>query len=248
MTYVLIVLMVAYLALIVCSGIAVYRTHRGVLVTEGERLTIYRQGIKSSWAAAVLIGGVALLADLSFDSDLGLGFRFFHFDVSPVFTISVLIAAGAFFVYMAVQLGRLATDHGAQNKAWRRIGGGTSRDTILSDVGENLLIPRSRREKSLFTLLSLTAAVCEEITMRGVLFAVIQIALPVLPLYVVPLIAGVLFGVAHSYQGALGVLKTGLVGIGFGYLYLACGSIIPGIVLHFIVDFTNRFIVPDDLP
>jgi membrane protease YdiL (CAAX protease family) len=248
LSYLLTVLTVVYLILIVVSGININRTYRGVFISESERISVYWQSIIESWAAALALGTCALLAGFQLDSDLGLGLHFFQFDTAPVFTIIVLILGGAFAVFSASQLIGLASSNNARVRLWQQISDGANRDVALKDVGQNLLIPRSAREKELFILLSLTAAICEEFTLRGVLFLVIQTLLPSLPLYLVPLIAGVVFGVAHSYQGVQGMLKTGLFGIGFGYLYLVCGSLVPGIILHFIVDFTNRFIFPNDFP
>jgi membrane protease YdiL (CAAX protease family) len=105
-------------------------------------------------------------------------------------------------------------------------------------------MPRTPREKRVFTFVSLSAGICEEITTRGVWFLVLQSLLPEVPLLFIPLIAGALFGACHSYQGLTGTLRTGLIGIGFGYLYLATGSLIPGILLHFLVDFNGRFLYP----
>jgi membrane protease YdiL (CAAX protease family) len=248
MVVLLIILTVAYLALTVASGITTNRRYRGVPVSENERVSVYRQAIASGWAAALVLGTCAVLAGFSLSADLGLSFRLFRFDVSFIYTVILLIIGGAFLVLMLRQLISLITDNNTRRQAWQQLGGGTERNAMLKDISENLLVPRSERERKFFVPLSLTAAICEELTMRGVLFVVIQTVLPGLPLYLIPLIAGVLFGVAHSYQGLGGVLKTGLAGIGFGCLYLACGSLIPGMILHFIVDVTNCFIVPDDLP
>ena len=46
----------------------------------------------------------------------------------------------------------------------------------------------------------------------------------------------VAFGLGHSYQGAGGAVKTGLVGLAFGVLYVATGSIWVPIVAHIVLD------------
>ncbi|MDR0347842.1 MAG: CPBP family intramembrane metalloprotease [Coriobacteriales bacterium] len=240
--------MVTYLVLIVVSGVNINRMYRGVFVSENERVSVYWQSIGESWVAAIVLGACSLLAGFRIDTDLGLGIQFFQFNSPLILTAAVLIAAGAFAIFTALQLINLAGSNTARVQAWRQISDGANRNVALKDVGQNLLIPRSAREKDLFTLLSLSAAICEEFTLRGVLFMVIQTMFADLPLPLIPLIAGVIFGVAHCYQGPRGVLKTGIVGIGFGYLYLVCGSLVPGIILHFLVDFTNRFIFPDEFP
>jgi membrane protease YdiL (CAAX protease family) len=219
-----------------------------VAVSEKERISVYQQSIASSWVAALVLGVCAVLAGFSLSADLGLSFRLFRFNVSLIYTVILLVLGGVVLVLTLRQLVSLVLDDKVRMQAWQQLGGGTNRHAVLKGISENLLVPRSGREKKLFVPLSLTAAICEEFTMRGILFVVIQTVLPGLPLYLIPLIAGALFGAAHSYQGPSGILKTGLAGIGFGCLYRACGSLIPGMILHFIVDVTNCFLIPDDLP
>jgi hypothetical protein len=242
------VLVAVYLVIVIVSGIDLNRRYRGVFIAESERISIYWLSIAESWVGTLVLGAVALLAGFGLDTSLGLGLHFFQFRAPLALTIPVLIVAGGFTVLMIVQLFSLITDFNTRVQTWQKISNGARGNVVLSDVGANILIPRSAREKDLFTLVSLTAGVCEEFTMRGVLFVVLATLLPGLPVLLIPLVAGALFGIAHSYQGIPGVLKTGLMGIGFGYLYLVCGSLVPGMILHFIVDFNNRFIFPDEIP
>jgi hypothetical protein len=242
------VLVTVYLVIIIVSGVGINRKYRGVFIAESERISTYWQAIAESWGATLILGAIALLAGFGLDTSLGLGLHFFQFRAPFALTIPVLIIAGGFAILTIAQLFSLATNFDARMRAWQQISDGARGNAVLADVGANLLIPRSAREKDLFTLVSLSAGVCEEFTLRGVLFVVFAVQLPDLPVVLIPLIAGVLFGVAHCYQGIQGVLKTGLMGIGFGYLYLVCGSLIPGMILHFIVDFTNRFIFPNEFP
>jgi membrane protease YdiL (CAAX protease family) len=64
-------------------------------------------------------------------------------------------------------------------------------------------------------------------------------------LYLLPLIPGAVFGIAHIDQGATGILKTGAIGILLGYIYVATGSLIPVMALHFIIDLSSCHIAPD---
>ena len=45
-----------------------------------------------------------------------------------------------------------------------------------------------------------------------------------------------MFGVGHAYQGAAGIVKTGLVGLGFAGLYVLTDSIWVPIAGHIIWD------------
>jgi len=57
-----------------------------------------------------------------------------------------------------------------------------------------------------------------------------------MPLWAVALVAAALFGVAHAYQGARGMLRTGLLGLVLWATYLVTGSILPAMVLHAAID------------
>lgn len=95
------------------------------------------------------------------------------------------------------------------------------------------LLPRTAEEAAGFRQLAVTAGICEEILYRGFLIWYLASAVGSWPAAV---IAGVLFGAAHFYQGAGGVLKTGGVGILTGVLYVATGSLLWPMVLHAGVD------------
>jgi membrane protease YdiL (CAAX protease family) len=45
-----------------------------------------------------------------------------------------------------------------------------------------------------------------------------------------------LFGIAHVYQGWVGIIQTAITGIILGLLFLATGSLLLVIVVHALVD------------
>jgi len=95
------------------------------------------------------------------------------------------------------------------------------------------LLPHTPAESAAFTALSLTAGFCEELMARGYLiwfFAAWTGTWPAL------VISSVLFGLAHGYQGRSGVLKTGAVGLAMGLLYLGTRSLLPGMLMHALID------------
>ena len=49
-------------------------------------------------------------------------------------------------------------------------------------------------------------------------------------------VPAVLFALGHVYQGAQGVLATGVLAVGFGALYLLTGSLLPSMLLHVLMD------------
>jgi membrane protease YdiL (CAAX protease family) len=98
------------------------------------------------------------------------------------------------------------------------------------------LLPHTPAERSLWTFVSISAGVCEEIFARGFLLSLVAgftgliVAVP---------IAAFLFGLGHSYQGWSGILKTGMIGFVLTIVALVSGSLIPAMVLHFAIDYIS---------
>lgn len=95
------------------------------------------------------------------------------------------------------------------------------------------ILPRTRRERNSFYLLSITAGICEEIIYRGFIFAYL---LSYMSTMSVVIVSSLLFGLAHSYQGFKGIPQTGLVGLALALLYVYTGSIWAPIILHAAID------------
>ena len=95
------------------------------------------------------------------------------------------------------------------------------------------ILPRTVAEYRWFLALAVTAGTCEELLYRGYFIATMS------PWITLPgaLVAGaVVFGIGHAYQGARGIAKTGLVGLIFGIVYVATGSLLWPILLHVLLD------------
>ena len=111
------------------------------------------------------------------------------------------------------------------------------------------LLPETGVERFSFVLLSLTAGICEETLFRGFLIRYLHEGAFALPLLTALALSSVAFGLAHIYQGASAVLRTGLVGLAFGLLYLLTGSLIPCIALHALIDLQGAYFLrplPDE--
>ncbi|WNV77369.1 CPBP family intramembrane glutamic endopeptidase [Geodermatophilus sp. DSM 44513] len=114
------------------------------------------------------------------------------------------------------------------------------------------LLPRTPAERRLFTVVGVTAGVCEEWLYRGFLLAVVAAVGggPSTPVLVV--VGAVAFGLAHAYQGVAGVVTTGVLGGVMAALYLGTGSLLLPVLLHALVDL--RFLLvpaaalPDAVP
>jgi hypothetical protein len=96
------------------------------------------------------------------------------------------------------------------------------------------LLPHTGLENAVFLLLALTAGICEEMIFRGYLQhqltawtrnAAAGIALQ-----------GILFGVAHAYQGSKMIIVISVYGCMYGAFAYWRKSLRPGIIAHFLQD------------
>jgi membrane protease YdiL (CAAX protease family) len=110
------------------------------------------------------------------------------------------------------------------------------------------LLPRTARERRLFTLVGLTAGVCEEWLYRGFLLAVGSALTGGLPDWALVGGAAVAFGLAHAYQGLVGIVTTGVLGGVMAALYLGTGSLLLPVVLHAVIDLRFLLVPAHVLP
>jgi membrane protease YdiL (CAAX protease family) len=98
------------------------------------------------------------------------------------------------------------------------------------------LLPRSPGERRLFTVVGVTAGVCEEWLYRGFFLAVLSAVTGGLPPAALVVAAAAAFGLAHAYQGTGGVLTTGVLGAVMAVLYLDTRSLLLPVLLHALID------------
>lgn len=111
---------------------------------------------------------------------------------------------------------------------------------VIGDIAA--LLPRNRQEVGWMAAMSINAGVSEEIFFR--------LAMPFAAFALWPdarvafLIAAILFGAVHAYQGVVGILATFVVGVLLTFIYLATGQIWLAIVLHALMDLRTLVLVP----
>ncbi|HTJ33270.1 MAG TPA: CPBP family intramembrane glutamic endopeptidase [Dactylosporangium sp.] len=105
-----------------------------------------------------------------------------------------------------------------------------------------ILVPATGAERRWAWAVSISAGVCEELVFRGLLITA-GIAAGWSPL-VAAMASSVLFGMAHLYQGWLGMLLTAVLGQAMAYFYLPTGSLLIPIVLHTLIDLRGLVMVP----
>jgi len=102
------------------------------------------------------------------------------------------------------------------------------------------LLPRTRREKRVFVLLSFAAGVGEEVAYRGYALTVLGASIGT---GVGVLVSSVVFGVLHAYQGPIGVVRTGVMGAVLAAGFLLSGSLIPAVLAHVVIDLVGGLVI-----
>lgn len=94
---------------------------------------------------------------------------------------------------------------------------------------------RGQMEVVLAILLVAVVAVSEETIFRGYLF--LRLRTVTGSTTAALLLAAFVFALGHGYEGSLGVVTVGIMGLIFNLAYLWTGSLLVPMVLHFIQDF-----------
>ena len=110
------------------------------------------------------------------------------------------------------------------------------------------LLPRTAGERRLFTMVGVSAGVCEEWLYRGFFLAVVAALAGGLPTAVLILVAAGAFGLAHAYQGLVGIATTGVLGGVLAALYLQTGSLLLPVLLHTAIDLRFLLVPASVLP
>jgi membrane protease YdiL (CAAX protease family) len=157
----------------------------------------------------------------------------------PAADLGITLQAGDGFLIALLLVGIAVSLLAAQ--AWS-VGHASEKRLAAMYAGlgeEKFLLPTNRRELRRFWMLSLTAGVVEEVLWRGYFIWYLGQSLPV---WVAGLVAAVVFGLGHAYQGLVNVPKIVLVGGVFAALYILSGSLWLPIILHVVVDVAQGWI------
>jgi uncharacterized protein len=103
--------------------------------------------------------------------------------------------------------------------------------------GVRKLLPASKTERLIWIVVALTAGFCEEFLYRGWLLNVTGAALH--SVWLGLLISSIFFGFAHLYLGRTGMISAGVFGAVFGLIYIASHTLLPGQILHALLDLNN---------
>lgn len=212
-------------------------------IDERSRVQTYATTTFGQWIPVIILFVVVALSDITFAD---IGFTLPSFNLHPLLTISILVAAClwfAYFLYMIIAFLVSARHRQRRNELLvKKANGNDYYDLVIS----KLMTPKSKTEKRWWFPLSLSAGICEEIIWRGAFVFLIASIFPNIPIYLIFVIAVALFGMAHFYQGTKGFILTTLVGAFFTLIFIASGTLIFVVAIHFLQDFANAFEYSDE--
>ena len=207
-------------------------------IDEQTRIQTYATTTFGLWIPVIALFVVMAFSDITFAD---IGFSLPSFQLNPVVTIIILTAAflwSAFFIYMIIAYMVSAKHRQRRNEVLvKKATGNDYYDLVIAKV----MTPRTKKEKRWWLPLSISAGVCEEIIFRGAFVFLVSRIFPDLSVYLVFLVVVILFGLGHFYQGTKGFIISTLVGAFFTLIYIASGSLIFVIAIHFLTDFANAF-------
>ena len=222
----LIIIYIAFFIFVIYKRISRFQDRP---VTEKIKLGTYYYLICGLWGGTSIVLIICLIARLNFDV---IGIKQLNFNYGFWFTSITLILCGLLFFSGLYQLISSLLSKKYKEAAEKQYGN----HIVLSGI-----LPRTKKEKWLFVLLSLSAGICEEIIFRGFLLYLLQAIFPNIPLFLITLITCTLFGISHFYQRLQGIIVSMIFGVLFMSLYIVTGSLILPIFLHFFQDFSSTF-------
>ncbi|MCL2198539.1 MAG: CPBP family intramembrane metalloprotease [Defluviitaleaceae bacterium] len=209
------------------------KKYKNVVITEKIKCRGYYQSISLLWIFVFVVMVMCIIGGISLEN---IGLRSMSFNYNIWFTIVILTLSGLAVIFFSYQTILLLTSAKAKEDAKKQI-------SMNEGVGQSL--PQTKKEKWLFSILSLSAGICEEIIFRGFLVFLLQAIFPDISILLIILMTSVTFGIFHLYQGFKGVIKTGIFGAFLMCLVLVTDSLIIAMLLHFLLDFSSTFLLSE---
>jgi uncharacterized protein len=223
-------------------GHVLHRRFEGRLRTDdGARRSFYGRLLVLEWGLAALVLVVWLSAP-GVDA-AAVGLRWPRSWPGPVAVAATVLVLG--FVVVSTRALRSGGLARAAAEPRRPGQGRHAKPAVHATLA---LLPRTTAERRLFTLVGVTAGVCEEWLYRGFLLAVVAAIGGGLPTPALVAIGALAFGLAHAYQGVAGIVTTGVLGGVMAGLYLGTGSLLLPVVLHALIDLRFLLVPTSALP
>lgn len=216
-------------------GCVDFKTFQKKVKTEEKaRIHYYVSAIKSLWIPALVIVGLTAVLPLTF-KQIGLAPISFNPETlgAGLTAFSMAAVASCTMVLVALIIG-------SQYNSKLRKKLGKMKKEEISKISYAELLPVSKEEKKIWVLVSLTAGITEEIIYRGFLIFALGYLFPDWSIWAVLFFASLIFGLAHTYQGFSGVVRTAFVGMWLSVAYIGFGSLIPLMILHALIDYFGK--------
>lgn len=91
-------------------------------------------------------------------------------------------------------------------------------------------------------VLVIVVAITEELIFRG--YLILRFTSATQSRWAALLLSSIVFSLGHGYEGTAGVVTVGFMGLFFAIVYLARGSLMAPIVMHFLQDFVGIVLIP----
>ena len=207
---------------------------RKVKTDDREKIKFYKSSIISLWVPTLFILSLVGFTDLTLEQ-IGLTTILLNTEILGKWVIYSAIIVG-FIFGLAILIFIIGYRFNSKIK--------NSMDKMKKEESAknqfDVMMPVTKQEKKLWTLVSLTAGITEEIIYRGLMIFALSYLLPGLSIWFILIFSSILFGLAHTYQGVKGVVRTTLIGLWFSIVYIGIGSIIPLILFHALVDYFGK--------
>ncbi|PQD96751.1 CPBP family intramembrane metalloprotease [Pradoshia eiseniae] len=198
------------------------------------RLNYYKNIMIGLWLPTLFIFLLVSLTGMNL-MDIGIALPNINLDtLGTEFTYTIIIAAVIYMLIFSYYL------IGYRFSSKLRMKFIEAKEKELNAAPYADILPVTNKEKKLWDYVSLTAGVTEEIIYRGFLIFAFSTLFPDLSIWLVILLSSMLFGLAHTYQGFTGVIRTSIIGIFFSCIYIGLNSILPLILIHFLMDYVAK--------
>jgi len=200
-----------------------------------KKIKFYHETIFWSWIPVILIFLLLLISGISVDS---IGIKWIQIDTSSLSTWVIYPTIGFYIFYLLYNIYLIIIFK--SNKK--------SRAKATKSIPDDFkwFFPITQREKRVWSLVSISAGITEEIVYRGYFFYALAIFFPNLSLIYILLITTLIFGIGHIYLGKE-VIKSTILGLIFGIFYIVFDSVIPVIIIHITQDLTVRDMLEEEM-
>lgn len=199
-----------------------------------NKIKWYRETIIWSWIPVLLI---ILLIPLSNMTLKSIGVKWINIGTPSLNNWIVYSLIGLYLLYLLYNIYSIIVLKYSKK----------SRTITATKIPEDfrIFLPITKREKSTWDFVAISAGITEEIIYRGYLFYALGIIFPNISLILILLISSIIFGIGHIYQGKEAIKPT-IIGFVFGVFYIVFNSIIPIIIIHIAQDLVVRDILDDE--